>query len=81
MFTAALVTIAKPQKQSGQHIYNASTVCRVPGSTEVSDTSPNIKTLIIYLMIKNAKWENLNINQNDFHNNTAKETKWLICQN
>lgn len=55
MFTAALVTIAKPQKQSGQHIYNASTVCRVPGSTEVSDTSPNIKTLIIYLMIKNAK--------------------------
>lgn len=55
MFTAALVTIAKPQKQSDQHIYNASTVCGVPGSTEVSDTSPNIKNLIIYLMINNAK--------------------------
>lgn len=55
MFTAALVTIAKPQKQSDQHIYNASTVCGVQGSTEVSDTSPNIKNLIIYLMINNAK--------------------------
>ena len=60
MFTAALVTIAKPQKQSGQHIYNASTVCRVPGSTEVSDTSPNIKTLIIYLMIKKKEQKGAN---------------------
>ena len=55
MFTAALFTIAEPQKQSDQHTGSASTVCRAPGSTEVSDTIPNIKNLIIYLMINNAK--------------------------
>ena len=81
MFIAALFTIAKTQKQSDQHSYSAFTVCRVLGSTEVSDTIPNIKNFIIYLMINSAKWENLNSNQNNFNNNIAQETKWLICQN
>lgn len=80
MFTAALILIAKPQKQSDQHIYNASTVCGVQGSTEVSNLSLTSENLIIYLMINNAKWENLNSNQNDFHNNTAQETKWLMSK-